>query len=57
MGVDFSFLPHQANRLFIGQSVIDMVVMGMSIISAIIVVCGHRLHMIALRLLPTIWGQ
>lgn len=44
-------------QAFIRQSVIDMVVMGMSIISAIIVVCGHRLHMIALRLLPTIWGQ
>ena len=41
-------------QAFIRQSVIDMVVMGKSIISAIIAVCGRHLHMIVLHLLPTI---
>lgn len=54
MAADFSFLPHQANKLFIRQLVIDMVGMGKSIISAIIVAYGHHLHIIVLHLLPTI---
>lgn len=41
-------------QAFIRQLVIDMVGMGKSIISAIIVAYGHHLHIIVLHLLPTI---